>query len=74
MEQIESGILDKERDNEEIRTILQNLQDYALGNRLHGIKELLYFSPATESFGMVMRALRNCRCAGSAENGEGFRM
>jgi hypothetical protein len=41
MEQIESGMLDKERDNKEIRTILRNLQDYALGDRLQGIKELL---------------------------------
>ena len=41
MKQIESGMLDKERDNKEIRTILRNLQDYALGDRLQGIKELL---------------------------------
>ena len=41
MEQVESGMLDKERDNNEIRTILRNLQDYALGDRLQGIKELL---------------------------------
>jgi hypothetical protein len=41
MEQVESGMLDKERDNNEIRTILRNLQDYALGHRLQGIKELL---------------------------------
>jgi hypothetical protein len=41
MEQVESGMLDKERDNNEIQTILRNLQDYALGDRLQGIKELL---------------------------------
>jgi hypothetical protein len=41
MEQIESGMLDKEKDNKEIRTILRNLQDYALEDRLQGIKELL---------------------------------
>jgi len=41
MEQVESGMLDKERDNKEIRTILRNLQDYALENRLKSIKELL---------------------------------
>lgn len=41
IEQVESGMLDKERDNKEIRTILRNLQDYALGDRLRGIKELL---------------------------------
>ena len=41
MEQVESGMLNKERDNKEIRTILRNLQDHALGDRLRGIKELL---------------------------------
>lgn len=41
MEQVESGMLDKERDNKEIRTILRNLQDHALEDRLRGIKELL---------------------------------
>jgi hypothetical protein len=40
-EQVECGMLDKERDNEEIQTILLNLQDHALGDRLRGIKELL---------------------------------
>lgn len=41
MEQVEPGMLDKGRDNEEIRAILRNLQDHALGCRLQGIKELL---------------------------------
>lgn len=40
MEEVESGMLNKERDVNEIRTILQNLQDYALGDRLEGIKSL----------------------------------
>ena len=41
IEQVESGMLDKERDNKEIRTILRNLQKHMLGDRLRGIKELL---------------------------------
>lgn len=41
MEQVESGMLDKVRDNKEIRTMLRNLEDHALGPRLEGIKEML---------------------------------
>jgi uncharacterized membrane-anchored protein len=41
IEQVKSGILDKERDNKEIQTILRNLQDHALEDRLRGIKKLL---------------------------------
>ncbi|MCJ1343915.1 hypothetical protein MMC31_002113 [Peltigera leucophlebia] len=41
MEEVESGMLNKERDMNEIRTILRNLQDHALGHRLQGIKKLL---------------------------------
>lgn len=38
MEKINSGILDKERDAVEIRAILRNMQDYALGERLKNIR------------------------------------
>ncbi|MCJ1349445.1 hypothetical protein MMC31_007685 [Peltigera leucophlebia] len=40
-EEFESGMLNKERDMNEIRTILRNLQDHALGHRLQVIKKLL---------------------------------
>lgn len=41
MEEVESGMLNKEKDMNKIRRILRNLQDHALGHRLQRIKKLL---------------------------------
>lgn len=41
IEEVESGMLNKERDMNKIWTILRNLQDHMLEHRLQGIKKLL---------------------------------